>query len=243
MTTFSQAVDKMIAETARQGQRDMAATFLNETLRTLHFTNYPNMPAQPVGLGENRIEDVITANVDDGMVWTIPNTTRHQYLACVYYPAMGKYAHPAKPETMYIDVDAIDNEFNYYRSGPAYVLNGFGGTGSEIWLGWFEYVKRLKYYPAGDTRPAEYDDETETWTYSTAYDVNPTTRAAAQELTSNWILQRWPDLCYAGIRAKLYGRGADDPKAKTYYSAFEGMRPGFIAAESFDFIGFFQGGR
>lgn len=243
MTTFSQAVDLIIAETSRQGQKDSAATYLNETLRTLHFTNTPGSPAQPVPLGENRLEDVIIPNVDDAYVWTIPNAPRHQHLAVVYYPQMGKYAHPAKPENMYIDRNALDNEFNYYRSGPSYVFNGFGGIGTEIWLGWFEYVKRLAYYPQGVTRPAEYDPITETWTYSATYNVNPTLQAQARELTSNWILLRWPDLCYAGIRAKLYGRAADDPKAKTYYSAFESMRPGFVAAESYDFIGFFTGGR
>lgn len=242
MTTFSQAVDLVIAETARQGMITTASTYLNETLRSLHFTNTPGSVPMPVPLGENRVEAVITPNVEDGYVWAIPNATRHQHLAVVWYPQVGKYAHPAKPETMYLDPNAIDNQYNYYRSGSNYVFNGYGGLGTEIWLGWFEYVKRLKYFPVGSTRPAEYDQDTETWTYSADYVGTPELQAQARELTSNWILMRWPDLCYAGIRAKLFGRGADTEKARTFYASFESMRPGFVAAESYDFIGFFQGG-
>ncbi len=236
MTSFSQAVDLVMTELARPDLKTTIPTYLNQTLRELHFT--PGQGAMPVAFGENRWEQEVIADTEEAYVWPIPHITRHQYLAAVWYADMGKYAKAADPSLLYID-DSLNAEYNFYRSGANYVFNGFGGIGSRIQLSWFEYVPRLTYYAPG-ARPATFDEATGLWSYLTA--VTPEEKAAALELSTNWILQRWPDLCYAGTRAKTYSKTADDTRAKVAYSLYESQRPGFIAAESAEFVGFYQGG-
>lgn len=242
MTTFSQACDVLIAETARRDLVSSIPTWMNQTIRDVHAIGVGGAQAMPVKFAANLIEAALTANTDNAYVWSIPNQTRHQFLIAAYYPDQDKYAHLTTPGTINIDTDSVDAAYTVYRSGDNYVFDGYGQTGSEIDVAYYEYPKRLVYYPTGDTRPCTYDVESETFAYNTIYnpDTPPNTHEQAQFLCTNWLLQRWEDLIMQGTRAKLYNRTDDMTRAKASYSMYMEQRPVMVAAESMEFIGFYR---
>lgn len=242
MTTFSQAIDTVIAEIQRPDLLQACQSWLNQTIREMHFTNTPGQVPMPAKYGANLIEDVLVANVDDGYVWTVPNMTRHQMLIAAYYPDQDKYAHISSPGTQFIDPNSVDAPYTVYRSGDSYVFGGYGQTGSQIFVAYYEYLPRLVYYPPTlNTRPCTWDEATETFAYNPTYGVNPTTKAQAEAMCTNWMLQRWPDLCLQGLRSKAYNRNGDEVKGKTAFSSYENSRPTLLNTESMEFIGFYRG--
>lgn len=244
MTTFSQAIDKLVIESARQDLRLSIETWMNQTIRDVHAANVPGQQAMPVKFGANLIENIIATTSDNMYVWPIPNRNRHQLLIAAYYPDVDKYAHLVTPGTINLGSQEVDYPYIVYRSGDNYVFDGYGETGSQIQLAYYEYPKRLIYYVSTiNNRPATYDDATELYTYNTTYNPNipPNDHDAALALTTNWLLERWEDLIMQGTRSKIYNRTADDIRAKSSYSAYMEQRPVMVAAESMEFIGFYRG--
>lgn len=240
MTTFSQLVDEMVVETRRPDLRSEIATYLNQTIREVHFE--PSR-GNVVLYGENRKELEITADTDSGQIWDIPNPALFQAMEAVRFPGQMlyrmEYAPQARPGP-----SLNTKAFYYYRSGPSFVFGGtvgYGGIGAKIQLSYFEYPPSLKYKAIG-SRPAEYDVESG-WTY---YDLTASSgldytllanQPAAQALVSNWILLRWSDVLREGLRAKVYKRISDQLRATTSYSLYTQLRQGIFTSESAEIQG------
>jgi hypothetical protein len=235
MTTFSQLVDEMVVETRRPDLRAEIATYLNQTIREVHFEpsrgNVVHYPA-------NRKEDQITASVDSGQIWDIPNPMTFQTIEAVEFPSLylgtNGYAHEVTPGPRIRTQPSI-----YYRSGASFVFGGavgYGGVGGKINISWFEYPPALKYKDATH-REAQFDVESG-WTY---YDLTGVggldyTQDANKPLAllrvTNWVLQRWADVLREGLRAKVYKRLSDQLRATTSYSLYAQLRQGIFTSEA-----------
>lgn len=238
MTTFSQLVDELVVETRRPDLRAEIATYLNQTIREIHFE--PSR-GNVVFYGANRQEVEITASVESGEIWDIPNPGVFQGMEAVRFPDQLlyrlEYAKEARPGPSLNTVP-----FYYYRTGPSFVFGGsvgYGGVGSRIQLSYFEYPRALKFKIAG-AREAEYDVESG-WTYNTVnavdYGATPELQATAQERVTNWVLMRWADVLREGLRAKVYKRVSDQMRATTSYSLYSQLRQGIFTSESAEIQG------
>jgi hypothetical protein len=232
VTTFSQLVDEMVIETRRPDLRSEIATYLNQTIREVHFE--PGR-GNVVHYGANRKEDQISATAEVGQIWDIPNPATFQGLEAVAYPTAVygrlQFAKEIRPGPSTLSVP-----FFFYRTGPSFVFGGtegYGGIGGLINISWFEYPSALKYKASG-SREAEYDIETG-WTYFTVntVDYSSTTelQATAQERVTNWLLMRWADVLREGLRAKIYKRTSDQLRAQTSYSLYSQLRQGLFTSE------------
>lgn len=227
MSTFSQIVDEVVLEHLRPDLRDFIVSWLNETIREVHFDN--RYSANSTVLYEsNRLEDQFSPSVLPA-VWPIPSIPRFQQFETGYHVERGVYfkkLHPSRTfENGYQNLDPY-----WYRSGSNIVFNGMN-VNETANLSWFEYPRRLIYYTAA-TRPATYDITTDSWTYLPAYDISDDTRQTAQDLVSNWLLLRWAEVIREGCRAKIFKRQGEDVRAKMCFSQFEALKMGLIAAES-----------
>jgi hypothetical protein len=233
VTTFSQLVDEMIRETKRPDLATEIATYLNQTIREVHFE--PTR-GNVVHYGENRREAQVIATVESGEIWDIPNPAIFQGVEAIRFLDWGlragsDYAQEATPGPM-----LSSKPFFWYRSGPSLVFGGtqgYGGIGGVIQLSYFEYPASLKYKTAL-LREATYDVESG-WTYQTvdAVDYGSTAelQTTARARVSNWLLLRWADVLKEGLRAKVYKRLSDDVRQRTSYSLYQQLRQGLYSSE------------
>lgn len=229
MTTFSQLVDKMVAETKRPDMRAEVSTYLNQTLRELHFEP---QRGNAVFYRDNYKEQRVEATLDEGFSWAIPRPQVFQAVNAARYDSVWVDGMQVWAREMRPGLAMAREPYAFYRVGGSFSFNNYGGVGATISLSWYEYVAALKYYVQG-LRPASYDIESG-WTYLEAYDVNDATRLAARELTSNWILLRWSTIIEEGLRAKVYKRVADEVRARTSYSLYSTLRQGLYTGETAD---------
>lgn len=235
MTTFSQLVDEMVVETRRPDLRAEIATYLNQTIREVHFEpsrgNVVHYPA-------NRREVQVTATTDSGQIWDIPNPTTFQGLEAVEFPDLC-LGHDGFAKEVTPGPRIKTQPMVFYRSGPSYVFGGavgYGGINSHINISWFEYPPSLKYKDATH-REATYDIESG-WTYFNLTGVGGldytqlANHDAAQLRVTNWILLRWPDVLREGLRAKIYKRLSDQLRATTSYSLYAQLRQGLFTSEA-----------
>lgn len=233
MTTFSQLVDKMVAECKRPDLLVEVPSYVNQTIRELHTEP---QRGNAIFFWDNLKEDQLTANLDTGYSWTVPRVSTFQGLRTVRYDSVirrdGKpqYSKPLLPGPIMNTED-----YYWYRSGSRIFFTGYGGNNGVISLAWFEFLPSLSYYPTG-SRPAIYDEQAG-WTYAGAYDINDATRLNAQNLVSNWMLLRWPTLMEEGLRAKIYKRLTDTERARTSFSMYTTQRQGMFSSERADFSG------
>jgi hypothetical protein len=155
-------------------------------------------------------EAVLTADAIP-YVYVKPRNYR-QTLAVSYPQASG--ADPIYPEPLQPGKVLLDQNFYYYYSGNTIVFNGVA-VGSSVNVAYYTHPKRFVYYPVGE-EPAYYDEETESWVYATAYDVDDDTREAARDLVSHWVIERWYDLLAEGTLTKLYNHLGDDRSRATF---------------------------
>jgi hypothetical protein len=226
MTTFSQMVDKMVAETNRPDLITEIASYLNQTLRELHME--PTR-GNAVLYRENLKEERIVSAVETGLSWTIPKVTVFQALAAAKFESVYTSDGEVWAEELTPGRKMSERLYYYYRAGAQFVFSGFGGVNASVALAWYEYVPYLKYY-ASNLRPAEYDVETG-WAYADVINT-PELQAAAELKTSNWILLRWPTVVEEGLRAKVYKRASDDNRARTSYSMYTTLRQGLYSSEA-----------
>lgn len=237
MTTFSQLVDEMSYEILRpdlrmtQGRVDggYIASSINQTIREVH-TGKGGITHK---FASNRVEEELIAPSDAVNHWNypIPNFNRFQAVEAIYYNLPNKYAKLTPPGIVNISMRGpIEDLFYYYQSGAYLTMHGFGPAGSKILLSSFYYPRSLVYHTgtALDPRWAEYNTELESWTYR---DGTGKTNEELQELSTNWILLRWPDLIREGVRAKVYKRLGDETRQRTSYSSYESMRAEMQAQE------------
>lgn len=230
MYTFSQMIDGLIAELNRPDQKVVMSNALNQTIRELHFSS----EHYPIGFSENLVEEVLTADVDEGFVYPLTDPRLYQAMESVFYPQVGQYATMRRPNNIRTFVSEIGGQqYGWYRTGDSIAYSNYGGDGAEIWIAWFMYCPRLIYYPAG-SRPCEWDEAIQDFTFSPAYDSTPELQAQALSLCTNWLIQRWWDTLASGVRAKTWARLGDEVRSKTAYSLFENQRPNLVNAETFD---------
>jgi hypothetical protein len=227
MTTFSQLVDSIVSETKRPDLVSEIATYLNQTIREVHFT--PDRGAA-LFFSENFRESLLTATSDESYTWDIPNPGTFQKMLLVKYSSLfdrqgnDVFAAETIPGR---HLAALD--YYFYRVGGTFVFSGFGGLNSQIAIGWYEFPPSLKYKTPA-LREAWYDSEIG-WEYHP--DVNtPELQAAAQILTTNWLLMRWHDVIAEGVRAKVYKRLSDTERARTSYSLYGSLRQGLWTSET-----------
>lgn len=227
MTTFSQLVDKLVSETKRPDLVSDIATYLNQTIREVHFT--PDRGASLLYM-DNFRESQLTANVETGFTWDLPNPGTFQKMQVVGYPSVyDRLGNDVYAEEVVPGRHLAEKTNYFYRVGQTFVFSGYGGVDSLVNVGWFEFPRSLKYYTPA-TRPAEYDVELG-WTYPPEVNT-PELEAAAQTLTSNWLLMRWEEVLAEGLRAKVYKRTSDTERARTCYSLYGSLRQGLWTSET-----------
>lgn len=221
MTTFSQLVDEAVAETQRPDLLPQIATYLNQTIREVHFR--PDLNA-PLTYRENFRESELVVDRDTGYSWDIPNPALFQRMAGVRFNSQVRRDGSTVWAVEKIPGPGLmPDEFYFYRVGSSLFFANYGGVGSVIDLGWFEFPSRLKYLPLAN-RPAQYDD-IDGWQYADAV-VSPEQQVAARLITSNWLLLRWHDVLLEGVRAKIYKRVSDDVRSRSTYSLYQQLRQG-----------------
>lgn len=233
MTTFSQLVDKMVAETKRPDMATEMATYLNQTLRELHME--PSR-GNAIFFKDNRLESQLTATADTGFYWDLPSISTWQGMEAVQYPnAPTRACEPIYAREMAPGKAMNRLDHFWYRAGPRVFFNCYGGINALINLSYYQYTKSLTYYISG-SRPAIYDESTG-WTYADAYNTSDAQRALAQAMTTNWLLLRWPMVIEEGLRAKVYKRLSDTDRSRTSYSMYQTLRQGLYSAEVGDVTG------
>ena len=227
MTTFSQLVDQITVELLRPDLKAQIASYANQTVRELHFSE----TNRPLFYGQSLLEDTVTSTVESNLLWTPPKPTLFQALHTARYDNVldtdGSSIYPKELVPGRVQERA---RYFYYRTGDSYGFAGFGGLNAVISLAWYEYVPSLAYYPVGATRPAELD-EFGVWTYSATYDVDAASRAAAELLVTHWMISRWSSYISEGVKAKVY-KGLGDDRARVSFSLYQDYREQLRVAES-----------
>lgn len=229
MTTFSQMVDKIVAETLRPDLKNEIGTYLNQTIREVHANPKTNAS---VKYRDNYKEIALTSNVAEGFYWDIPKPSVFQGICATEYSAvwvdgLNPWAVETRPGPA-----MQRNLYGYYRAGSRVFFRNYGGNQATIKQSWFEFPPSLNYYELA-SRPAQYSDA-DGWTYSGAWGATPESQAAAQELVSNWILLRWAVVLEEGLRAKVYKRISDTERAALSYSMYSSQRLLLVTTESME---------
>lgn len=228
MTTFSQLVDRAVAETRRKDLRTEIETYLQQTIREVHFEPQRN---DIVYYDENRTEALITA-ASESLTWDVPDPTRFQLMEAVEYGSvtsrLGERVFATKRSP---GRGSQSRDYWYYRAGGTFVFSGFGSTGATVKLSFFQFPRTLVYYADAD-RPATFDIETGTWTYEDSFDMDETTREQARDLTTNWLIMRWSTVLLEGLRAKVFKRLSDTERSRTSYSLYASLRQGLYTSEA-----------
>src|SRR5690606_32627214 len=122
-------------------------------------------------------------------LWLIPSVPRFQRLNLAYYRNRGLWVNERTPslQTNHERFEPNRDAF-WYRGGGQVVFSG-AAVGELIAISWYEYPRRLIYYPANHPnfiRPANWNPETESFEYAPSFDTTPELRAEAELLTSHW---------------------------------------------------------
>lgn len=226
MFTFSQMVDEIVSEVKRPDLTSEISRYVNQTIRECHFSTDHQAA---VFYRDNFNEALLTATVEEGFSWTLPNPTTFQKMAGVKYPAQfDGYGDPIWPDST-TPGRHLNGKINfYYQVGNEFVFSGYGGLGGLIAVGYFAFPSSLKYYTEA-TRPASYDVETG-WSYNDAI-VTDEDKEAARLVVTNWLLMRWSDIVSEGVRAKLFKRVSDTERARNCYSLYGQLRQGLMTSE------------
>ena len=205
MFTFSQLVDNVISRCQRPDRQLDIEGYMNQTLRDLNEVAY---------FARDLAEEQITISQLPAL-WTRPTNLR--IIKAVYYPLSDIWPRCVQP-------GKFQNKFTafYYATGQQFAFSGLG-AGDKINIAYYTFVRRFKYFAAG-SRPASYDEDTQTWTY---VDPQPTTEEEAEVLQlrcSNWLLFTYPDCVMEGTLAKVYKSVDDKSRASTSYSLYMQMQ-------------------
>jgi hypothetical protein len=239
MTTFSQIVDELYTELVRPDMIRMLPDYLNQTLRELHYDSRTNTP---VFYSDNRQEDELTvtglSDSNTVFLWEIPIVAQLQAIEAIYYDYRRRYARLQNPTIARLhNMSNVDDKYYWYRTGKYIAFSGHGGNNQKIQISWFEFPRALMYYYAKN-RPVTYDIESQMYVVNAAYRNlagQPITADQAIAYSTNWILDRHPDLLKEGVRSKAYKRMGDNDRASRAYSLYETMRAGMLTGETIDF--------
>lgn len=226
MTTFSQMVDDLVAESLRPDLQTTIVSYLNQTIRDVHF----NQQNKSLIKYNDNLNEAITYGIgEQSTVWPIPSPQTFASTEAIYYPDVDSLAVERKPSMIH----TLGTEpSTWYRSGQNLVFDGYGGIDAPIWIAYLSYPRQLVYYKKD--RPCVWSDADQAYTYAPAYDGTPELQEAARGLATNWLLERWQHVILEGGRAKLYKRLEKELGMRAAYSSFESARMSLIAAESFE---------
>lgn len=232
MTTASQIVDSIVAETSRADLKTTIVSYLQQTIRECHIDPERNTA---VFLWPNYVEAQVTATAESAFSWQIPNTTRYQGVQMVRYDSVYEdgdvsFAMPLVPGRV-----GNSQRHAFQQVGDRLIFKGYGGVGGVISIAYFEFPRALKYYDVA-TRPATWDD-VNGYAYHADYSASDALKTTARLLTTNWLLERWPMVLEEGLRAKIYKRLSDTERARTCYSLYMQLRLGLQNSESADLAG------
>lgn len=240
MTTFSQLVDLIVAETKRPDMVTDFATFLNQSIRELHFE--PSR-GNAVFYEDNYIETQVRVDTHDEVFsWPIPNPEIFQNVAAVRFDNVYSNQYDINSRS-YRPVYALrlsptsrmdDELYVYQRARNQLLFRGFGGFNSAISIAYFEFPRSLKYHPSG-SRQAIFDFETG-WTYAAGI-TTPEQQQAAQDSVTNWLIMRWHTVLEEALRAKVYKRLSDETRSRQSYSLYTQLRQGLFTSEVADLGG------
>lgn len=231
MTTFSQMVDDLTKEFVRPDLEDtngVISAYLNQTIREVHTGSQ----GQRYKFDENCEEfsiDVPTL-VDNQFIWPIANFNRLQLIESVWLPLIGRWSIAKRPRGLRsLGNQSYEEEVTHYQSGDSLVIRGVRVPGDgAIRLSAYYYPRSL-VYRTKLTRWASYSDEDEAWTY---HRLGDKPAAELEALSTNWLIQRWPDLLKEGVRAKVYKRLGDQLRMTSSYSAYQQIRNEMQSQES-----------
>ena len=228
MTTFSQLVDQLVAETRRPDMGLDVRRYCNQTIRELHTDPETN---KILFFADNFKQLQLTADVDNGFSWEMPNPANFQKLHIVgfagVYDGDGKSVF-STPTTPGRHLNTLTTY--HYQAGNRFFFNGYGGINQQIALGYYELPQRLSYQEEDD-RLVIWDEEAQVFDYDPSLTTDEL-REAALTMATNWILTRWEDTVAEGLRAKVYKRVSDTERARTCYSMYQAMRAGFWTSEN-----------
>lgn len=217
MTTYSQLVDDLVAETVRPDKLESIARYVNQTMRELHFRPQTNAP---IHYDANRFEDEVIVSAQTPYLWPIPSITRFQGIECIFVEEYGLYV-PMRVPSMTRGYTASQRPFPdlyYYRTGASIAISGVT-QGNTLKFAWHEFVRNFPYKPVAD-RIVIFDPQDEV--FELAGGGVPTQEQIESE--TNWMLYRWPETVAEGTRAKTYKSIGDEVRARMSFSSFESMR-------------------
>jgi hypothetical protein len=232
VATFSGLIDAVLVEVARPDLLTHATTYLQQVIRECHLD--PER-GTPVCLWPNYAEAQVTADAEIAYQWPLPDTTRFQAINMVRYDSVWRDNYQVFALPLARTRAGNDQEHAYQLVGDRLIFKGYGGLGGVISISYYQYPRALKYYPLL-SRPATYDEEAG-YRYHASYDADDASRESARELTTNWLLERWPMVLEEGLRAKIYKRLGDETRARLCYSSFMQLRTGLINSEMIDLGG------
>lgn len=220
MTTFSQLVDKVVAESKRPDMIQTIADYCNQSIREQFF--HPQNESY-ILYPDAMKEDMLTVTNDVPFGWLIPDRTVFQAPGAAKYLGVWDLGGEQPWAKIVRPGRIMDQEsFFAYRSGNYVFFHGAGGQGAFIAFSWYEYCRELKYYEPAN-RPARWDVDSG-WTYHPDFDTDEITRAEARLRVTNWIIEGYPMVIQEGTKAKLYKRNSDEERARLAYSLYQSGR-------------------
>jgi hypothetical protein len=222
MTTFSQLIDGMAKELLRPDLRTAMASYLNQTVREIHFR--PNINVG-IRYDANRQEDELQVTTDDMWLWDLPSPTRFQDVEALYSVERGIYIPQRSPQLSRKFSFDYDHDLYWYRGGSRIAISGVK-SGWRIQASYFLFPRALAYQPEA-TRVVEWDANTDT--YRLKGGGTPTQEQL--NAATNWVLMRWQEALSEGIRAKVWKRLGDETRARMAFSAYESLRSSIWQSE------------
>lgn len=222
MTTFSQLVDDMIAEVVRPDQLVAIASYVNQTVREMHFKPGTNAP---IFYDANRSEDELDITTDGSWLWQLPTPMQFHDVEAIYLPVPGVYARKKNPRITKEESNEPFADIFWYRGGSTVSISGVR-NGWKAEVSYFTFPRSLVYQAPAD-RIITYDPSTGGYTRK-----NGGTPSEAEMLAAtNWMLERWDEIVKEGVRSKIWKRLADGDRARMYFSGFEAQRSSVWNAE------------
>lgn len=230
INTFSSLIDTCLARANRFDRLNDIISYARLTVREI----------QSLGqFQQDVIEDQISGVTVDPYVWLTPAAFRAM-LSVQYNNISDEQGNPIYAKYKELGKGQLREEYYYYRSGDSHVFVGHDGRSGgaiAINIAYLEYSRSFQYFATQATRPAIYDDVTETWIYEASYDLDATTRETARRLVSNWVLFNWFDVIIEGTLAKVY-KLVDDSRAGASFSFFERQKRVIQSGETTAYTGF-----
>ena len=130
MTTFSQLVDAIVQETRRPDMKADVIRYANQTIRELHTDPETN---KILFFADNFRQLLLTADVEDGFGWEIPNPATFQKLHVVNYRGVFENGVPvySTPTTPGRHLNSLRN---YHYQAANHILRGSNNQSNYLSL-------------------------------------------------------------------------------------------------------------